>query len=457
VSAVAVEADAILVGRPTDASLTDALSPRPLAWSRGWLAYFAVTGAGTAVLGFAVVYTMVTGIGLWGNNMPVAWAFDITNFVWWVGIGHAGTFISAFLLLLEQRWRTSINRLAEAMTIFAVMQAGLYPLLHLGRPWFAYWLLPYPATMDIWPQFRSALPWDAAAVSTYFTVSVLFWYLGLVPDLALIRDRATRIWRRRIYGVFSLGFTGNAQQWHRFRIAYGLLAGLATPLVISVHSVVSSDFAIAIQPAWHSTIYPPYFVAGAIYSGFAMVVMLIVPMRRLYKLHAVITDQHLNALGLMLLATGSIVLYSYATEAYTTYLSGDVVDHWTQFEYRFRGDGAPFYWTIVFCNGVQVQLLWWRRARTSAMTLFVVSCFAQVGMWLERFELIRAALAQDFLPSSWGTYRPSFVDLSLLGGSIGFFLFLFVLFLRYVPFIPIRELLELRDEAAKEKLAEVPA
>ncbi|HEY8076654.1 MAG TPA: NrfD/PsrC family molybdoenzyme membrane anchor subunit [Labilithrix sp.] len=439
------------------AVLADSLAARVLRPPR-WTAW-ALLPLGALTIWFfgAIAYTVITGIGVWGNDIPVAWAFAITNFVWWIGIGHAGTFISAILLLLEQKWRTSINRITEAMTLFAVMQAGLFPLLHLGRPWFFYWLVPYPSEMRVWPQFRSALTWDVAAVFTYFTISLLFWYLGLVPDLALIRDRATRIWRRRIYGVFSLGFTGNAQQWHRFRIAYGLLAGLATPLVISVHSVVSSDFAIAIQPAWHSTIYPPYFVAGAIYSGFAMVVMLIVPMRRLYKLHAVITDQHLNALGLMLLATGSIVLYSYATEAYTTYLSGDVVDHWTQFEYRFRGDGAPFYWTIVFCNGVQVQLLWWRRARTSAMTLFVVSCFAQVGMWLERFELIRAALAQDFLPSSWGTYRPSFVDLSLLGGSIGFFLFLFVLFLRYVPFIPIRELLELRDEAAKEKLAEVPA
>jgi molybdopterin-containing oxidoreductase family membrane subunit len=377
--------------------------------------------------------------------------------VWWIGIGHAGTFISAILLLLEQRWRTSINRITEAMTIFAVMQAGLFPLLHLGRPWFFYWLVPYPSEMGVWPQFRSALTWDVAAVFTYFTISVCFWYLGLVPDLALVRDRARGIWRRRVYGVLCLGFTGNAQQWHRFRIAYGLLGGLATPLVISVHSVVSSDFAIAIQPGWHTTIFPPYFVAGAIYSGFAMVVMLLVPLRRLYRLEAVISERHFDCLGLLMLVTGSIVLYSYGTEAYVAYLSGDEFERYTQFGYRMRGAGAPIYWTIVFCNGIQVQLLWWRRARTSVFVLFGVSVLAQVGMWLERFELIRAALIRDFVPANWGAYTPSFVDYSLLVGSIGFFLFLFVLFLRYLPFIPIRELLELRAEAAKERLTEAHA
>jgi molybdopterin-containing oxidoreductase family membrane subunit len=438
---------------PTPASLADSLARRtlrPPAWT-GWV--LLPLGALTLLLFVAIAYTFAAGIGVWGNAIPIAWAFAITNFVWWIGIGHAGTFISAILLLLEQKWRTSINRITEAMTIFAVMQAGLFPLLHMGRPWFFYWLIPYPSEMRVWPQFRSALTWDVAAVSTYFTISVLFWYLGLLPDLALIRDRATGLWRRRIYGFFCLGFTGNARQWHRFRIAYGLLGGLATPLVISVHSVVSSDFATAIQPGWHTTIFPPYFVAGAIYSGFAMVVMLLIPMRRLYGLHNVVTEQHLNCLGFMLLATGSIVFYSYATEAYTAYLSGDIFDRYTQFVYRMRGAGAWIYWLIIFCNGIQVQILWWRRARTSPLILFGVSTLAQLGMWFERFELIRAALMQDFLPSSWGFYRPSLVDGSLLVGSIGFFLFLFVLFLRYVPFIPIRELLELREEAVRERLA----
>jgi molybdopterin-containing oxidoreductase family membrane subunit len=442
---------------PTPSALADTLADkvlRPPRWT-GW----ALLPLALVTLFFfvCIAYTVTAGIGVWGNAIPIAWAFAITNFVWWIGIGHAGTFISAILLLLEQKWRTSINRITEAMTIFAVMQAGLFPLLHLGRPWFFYWLVPYPSQMRVWPQFRSALTWDVAAVFTYFTISVFFWYLGLLPDLALLRDRASGLWRRRVYGLFSLGFTGDGKQWHRFRIAYGLLGGLATPLVISVHSVVSSDFAIAIQPGWHSTIFPPYFVAGAIYSGFAMAIMLLVPMRRLYQLHAVITTQHLNCLGFMLLVTGSIVFYSYLTEAYTAFLSGEVFDRYTQFTYRARGAGAVFYWTILFLNGVQVQLLWWRKARTSPLVLFGVSCLAQIGMWLERFELIRAALMQDYLPSSWGSYAPTLVDAGLLVGSCGFFLFLFVLFLRYVPFIPIRELLELRDEAARERAEEVPA
>jgi molybdopterin-containing oxidoreductase family membrane subunit len=436
---------------PTAAALADTLADkvlRPPRWT-GWV--LLPLGAITVVFLSAIAYLVVTGVGVWGNAIPVAWAFGITNFVWWIGIGHAGTFISAILLLLEQKWRTSINRITEAMTIFAVMQAGLFPLLHLGRPWFFYWLVPYPSEMGVWPQFRSALTWDVAAVFTYFTISVLFWYLGLVPDLALLRDRAKETWRRRVYGVFCLGFTGDAKQWHRWRIAYGLLGGLATPLVISVHSVVSSDFAIAIQPGWHTTIFPPYFVAGAIYSGFAMVVMLLLPMRRLYRLHAVVTEQHLNCLGLMLLVTGSIVLYSYATEAYAAFLTGDIFERYTQFVYRARGAGAVFYWIIVFCNGVQVQVLWFRWARTTPIVLFLVCCLAQLGMWLERFELIRAALMQDYVPASWGWYAPSFVDGILLGGSCAFFLFLFVLFLRYVPFIPIREVLELRAEAARER------
>jgi Ni/Fe-hydrogenase subunit HybB-like protein len=444
--------DVTAVGSP--ASLADALADKVLRPPR-WTAWALVPlGLVTLMFFAAITYTVVTGIGVWGNSIPVAWAFAITNFVWWIGIGHAGTFISAILLLLEQKWRTSINRITEAMTLFAVMQAALFPALHMGRPWFFYWLIPYPSEMRVWPQFRSALTWDVAAITTYFTISLLFWYLGLVPDFALIRDRAATLRRRRIYGVFALGFTGDSRQWHRWRIAYGLLGGLATPLVISVHSVVSSDFASALQPGWHTTIFPPYFVAGAIYSGFAMVVMLLLPMRRLYRLHAVVTEQHLNCLGLMLLVTGSIVLYSYATEAYAAFLSGEIYERYTQFVYRMRGAGAWFYWVIVFCNGIQVQILWWRRARTTPWILFLVCCFAQLGMWLERFELIRAALMQDFLPSSWGWYKPSLVDAGLLVGSIGFFLFLFLLFLRYVPFIPIREMLELRSEAAREKLGE---
>src|SRR4051812_10086409 len=306
----------------------------------------AVTGAGSSVLLAAVVYTVVTGIGVWGNNIPVGWALGITNFVWWIGIGHAGTFISAFLLLLEQKWRTSINRFAEAMTLFAVMQAGLFPLLHLGRPWFFYWLVPYPGTMRVWPQFRSALTWDVVAVGAYFLISFLFWYLGLVPDLAAMRDRAPSRARRRIYGIFALGWHGSSRNWNRWRIAYGLLGGLAAPLVVSVHSVVSSDFATALLPGWHSNIFPPYFVAGAIFSGFAMVLTLMLPARRLYRLERVITTRHLDNMAKMLLVTGWIVLYSYVVEIWSAWYSGDRYEMYTYLVARPAGPLAWTFWTV---------------------------------------------------------------------------------------------------------------
>ncbi len=405
-----------------------------------------VTFLGTLVLFGAIAYTVTTGIGTWGNNIPVAWAFGITNFVWWIGIGHAGTFISAFLLLLEQKWRTSINRFAEAMTLFAVMQAGLFPLLHLGRPWFFYWLIPYPNTMAMWPQFRSALTWDVAAVMTYFTVSLLFWYLGLVPDLAAMRERAPSLWRRRVYAVFALGWRGSARDWHRWRIGYGLLGGLATPLVVSVHSIVSSDFAIAQLPGWHSLIFPPYFVAGAIYSGFAMVLSLMIPARRLYRLEHVITTKHLDSMGKMLLVTGWIVLYAYVVEVWSAWYSGDPFETFLHLHARPFGPYAFVYWTVIFCNCVVPQVLWSRRARRSPVVLWIAALFIQIGMWSERLMLIVSSQAQDFLPSSWGLYRPTIVDGALLVGTISFFLFLFLLFLRFVPFIPVSELQQLRHE-----------
>ena len=433
----------------TYAEITDELLGkvlRPPRWMRPALG---VTFLGTIVLLLAIAYTVTTGIGVWGNNIPVAWAFGITNFVWWIGIGHAGTFISAFLLLLEQRWRTSINRFAEAMTLFAVMQAGLFPLLHMGRPWFFYWLLPYPNTMTMWPQFRSALTWDVAAVLTYFTVSLLFWYLGLVPDLAAMRDRAPELWRRRIYAFFALGWRGAAHDWHRWRIGYGLLGGIATPLVVSVHSIVSSDFAIAQLPGWHSLIFPPYFVAGAIFSGFAMVLTLMIPARRLYRLEHVITTRHLDSMGKMLLVTGWIVLYSYVIESWSAWYSGDRFEMFTHLVARPTGPYAFVYWTVIACNCVVPQVLWARRARRSPITLWLVSAFIQLGMWAERLMLIVTSQAQDFLPSSWGLYRPTFVDWTLLFGTISLFLFLFLLFLRFVPFIPISELKELTHELGK--------
>ena len=440
----------VLVGRPTFAEITDELLDKvlhPPKWIRPALY---VTFLGTLVLFTAITYTVITGVGVWGNNIPVAWAFAITNFVWWIGIGHAGTFISAFLLLLEQKWRTSINRFAEAMTLFAVVQAGLFPLLHLGRPWFFYWLVPYPSTMTVWPQFRSALTWDVVAVATYFTVSLLFFYLGLVPDLAAMRDRAPERWRRRIYAVFALGWYGSSRNWSRWRIAYGLLGGLATPLVVSVHSIVSSDFATGILPGWHSAIFPPYFVAGAIYSGFAMVVSLLLPARRLYRLEHVVTERHLDAMAKMLLATGWMVTFSYAAEIWSAWSSGDTFDSYMHLVARPTGTFAWIFWLVVFCNCVVPQALWAPRVRRNPLALWIAAAFIQVGMWSERFMLIVTSESRDFLPSSWRDYRPTIVDGALLAGTVSFFLFLFLLFLRFVPFIPISELRALRHELAKE-------
>src|ERR1700733_10518335 len=372
-SVVVQEAADVLIGRPTDAALTDQLIAPVLRPGRAFKPLLIVTGAGTLFLFSVILYVATTGIGVWGNNIPVAWALGIVDFVWWIGIGHAGTFISAILLLLEQKWRTSINRFSEGMTLFAVVQAGLFPLLHLGRPWFFYWLVPYPSTMGVWPQFRSALPWDVVAVSTYLTVSFLFWYLGLVPDLAVIRDRAKTILRRRVYGVFALGWRGSVHDWHHYRIAYWLLAVLAPPLVLSVHSIVSMDFAISQLPGWHSTIFPPFFVAGAIYSGFAMVLTLMIPARRLFALHDVVTKNHLDNMGKMLLVTGWIVTYTSLLEPFVAWYGHDRYEQYVLLHDRPFGHYAPVYWLVVFCNCVAVQALWSRRVRTSPLGLFVVA------------------------------------------------------------------------------------
>ena len=443
----------VLIDPGDDRELTDfLLAPLWKPWP--WFKYaLAVTGFGAFVLFAAVTYTVLTGIGLWGNNIPVAWAYAIVNFVWWIGIGHAGTFISAILLLFEVEWRTSINRFAEGMTIFAVMQAGLFPLLHLGRPWFAYWLIPYPSEMDVWPQFRSSLPWDVVAVSTYFTVSVLFWYTGLLPDLASARDRAPTRLRSRIYGVFALGWRGESTHWRHFRATYLVLAGLATPLVLSVHTCVSFDFAITQLPGWHSTIFPPYFVAGAIFSGFAMVLQLMIPARAVFRLEKVITRNHLDNMGKMLLVTGWIVTYTYLVEPFIAWYGGDPYEQGMLLHYRPFGVFGWIFWLVIFCNCVSIQLLWVRRVRTSAWMLFVIACLVQVGMWSERFMLIVGSLANDFLPSSWRSYTPSWVDWCVLAGTCAFFLFLFLLFLRYVPFIPISETKEKRHESEARRAA----
>lgn len=442
--------DAVLRTDATDAALTDRLLAPLWSKSRLWWLAFGLTGAGTLLYAAAVTYTVVAGIGVWGNNIPVAWAFAITNFVWWIGIGHAGTFISAFLLLLQQPWRASVNRIAEAMTLFALVQAALFPVLHLGRPWFAYWLIPYPATMQVWPQFRSALPWDFAAILTYFTVSLLFWYTGLVPDLATVRDRVPSRARRLTYGLFALGWRGAARHWQLYRIAYGLLAGLATPLVISVHSIVSMDFATAQLPGWHSTIFPPYFVAGALYSGFAMVLTLMIPLRRIFGLQDVITEKHLDSIGKMALAMAWMLIYAYVVEAFLAWYRGDIYERYAQLVARPFGPFAWIFWVMLACNVLTPQLFWARRLRTSPWVLFAASLLIQVGMWSERFIIIVSSLSQDFLPSSWHTYAPTWVDGSLLLGSIAFFLLLFLLFVRYVPFVPIGEVKHLRYELARE-------
>ncbi|AUX33091.1 MULTISPECIES: NrfD/PsrC family molybdoenzyme membrane anchor subunit [Sorangium] len=438
----------LILDAPTDDQLSkQLLEPVWKPRSRlGWMLAFGLALGGTGLLFLAITYTVLTGIGVWGNNIPVAWAFAITNFVWWIGIGHAGTFISAILLLLEQKWRTSINRFAEAMTLFAVVQAGLFPVLHLGRPWFAYWIFPYPATMQVWPQFRSALPWDAAAIATYFTVSLLFWYMGLVPDLAALRDHAPGRVRRVIYGLMSFGWHGAADHFRHYRVLYGLLAGLATPLVVSVHSIVSSDFAIALVPGWHSTLFPPFFVAGAIFSGFAMVLTLLIPVRRIYGLHNVVTARHLDDLAKMTLVTGWIVILSYIIENFLAWYSGSAYEMHQYFHTRLRGPNSGAYWAQHVCNVLVIQLLWSERIRTSPVALWLISLLVNVGMWSERFTLIVMSLEQEFLPSKWHGYSPTWVDWSLFIGSGGFFMLLFLSFLRVFPFVPVAELKELNHE-----------
>ncbi len=395
-----------------------------------------------SVFGVAVTYLIGKGVGIWGINIPNAWGFAITNFVWWIGIGHAGTLISAFLLLLNQSWRGAINRLAEAMTIFAVMCAGMFPLLHLGRSWIFYWILPYPNTMTVQPNFRSPLVWDVFAVSTYFTVSLLFWYLGMIPDLATLRDQSRNRIAYFFYGVLSWGWRGASRHWRFQQTASLLLAGLATPLVLSVHTVVSFDFTIAILPGWHSTIFPPYFVAGAIFSGFAMVLVLAIPIRSVYGLHNLLTERHLNNCAKLTLATGLIVAYTYAIEPFTAWYSGNQFEMFMVHN-RATGPYAWAYWSVIFCNVVVPQLLWFRQFRLRPKLLFTVSIFILIGMWLERYMLIISSLHRDYLPSSWANFIATFWDNATLYGSMGLFLTLFMLFVRFLPIIPMYEVKEL--------------
>jgi molybdopterin-containing oxidoreductase family membrane subunit len=417
----------------------------PILW---WLAFFpALALAG--VLGIAATYLFYQGVGIWGIEIPVAWGFAIVNFVWWIGIGHAGTLISAILLLLKQTWRNSINRFAEAMTLFAVMCAGMFPILHMGRPWLAYWLFPYPNTMTVWPQFRSPLVWDVFAVSTYFTISLLFWYTGLVPDLATLRDSARNRWAKMIYGMLALGWRGSARHWKRYESAYLFLAGLATPLVLSVHTVVSFDFSIAIVPGWHATIFPPYFVAGAVFSGFAMVLILAIPIRRVYGLQDVITMRHLDNCAKVMLATGLIVAYGYFAEVFFSWYGANPYEKYITWN-RAHGPYAIVYWLTILCNVVIPQSLWLRQVRSSPVRLFFVSVFVLLGMWFERVMIVVISLHRDFLPSSWGIYIPTRWDWAILAGTIGFFLAAFLLFIRLLPMISIFEMRHLVRETTEE-------
>ena len=440
---------AVIAPGHTFGTVTDKISSIVLTrkTSVGWWLGFLVSFLLFNVLMVSITYLVVKGVGIWGVDIPVGWGFAIVNFVWWIGMGHAGTLISAILLLLKQPWRTSINRFAEAMTLFAVSCAAIFPLIHTGRPWLAaYWLFPYPNTMNIWPQFRSPLIWDVFAVSTYATVSLLFWFVGLIPDLATLRDRSQSRVGRMIYGMLAMGWRGSAYHWHRYETAYLLLAGLATPLVVSVHTVVSFDFAIAILPGWHTTIFPPYFVAGAIYSGFAMVLTLAIPIRAIYGLEDFITLRHLQNMAKVMLVTGLIVGYGYLTEAFIAWYGADKFEMFVPYN-RMTGPYAPFYWALITCNIIIPQALWFRRVRSNVPLLFVISLIVNTGMWLERFVIVITSLHRDFMPSAWGNYNPTIWDWGTFIGTIGLFLTLLFLFVRFLPMISIAEMRAMLPEA----------
>jgi molybdopterin-containing oxidoreductase family membrane subunit len=415
-----------------------------------WMVGFGIAFALMMLFFFSVTWLFVRGIGVWGVNIPVGWGFAIVNFVWWIGIGHAGTLISAVLLLLRQEWRTSINRFAEAMTLFAVACAGVYPILHLGRPWLFYWLFPYPNTMDLWPQWRSPLVWDVFAVSTYALISLIFWYVGLVPDLATLRDHATGRFQQYVYGIFAMGWRNAASHWQRYHTAYFLLAALATPLVVSVHSIVGLDFAASIVPGWHSTIFPPYFVAGAVFSGFAMVMTIAIPLRYVFGLQGLITLTHFNNMAKVILATGLMVAYGYFTEFFMAWYSGNQYEQFVTLNRAF-GPYMPAFWIMIAANVLAPQLFWSRRVRRSIPMLFILSLVVNVGMWFERFVLAVPSLQRDLIPAAWGFYDPPVIDYATYIGTLGLFFALMFLFIRVLPVISIFEMRELVADTENNK------
>jgi molybdopterin-containing oxidoreductase family membrane subunit len=447
------ELDRLIAPGHTLGSITDKIAgitlEKKTPW--GWWIGFAVAFSLMQLLLYAMANLLFVGIGVWGVTIPVGWGFDIINFVWWIGIGHAGTLISAILLLLRQEWRMSINRFAEAMTLFAVACAAFYPIFHTGRPWVAaYWLMPYPNTMGLWPNFRSPLIWDVFAVSTYATVSALFWFMGLIPDLATLRDRAQSTLLKKVYGIFAMGWRGSVKHWHNYETMYLLLAGLATPLVVSVHTVVSFDFATGLVPGWHATIFPPYFVAGAIYAGFAMVLTIAIPLRRFYGLQDFITLKHLENMAKVMLATGLIVAYGYMMEAFMAWYSASGWERYMIWN-RMTGPYAWAYWALILCNVVAPNLLWAKNLRTSVPFLFLISFVVSIGMWLERYVIIVTSLHRDFLPSSWGMYAGTQFDWAAYIGTIGLFLTLLFLFVRFLPTISIFEMRTILPQAEERK------
>ena len=429
----------VVEGKPKAAEL-DATIAAPLDQfpSRTWWIALSVTLSFLSIGIFCIGMTLYEGLGLWGVNQPVSWGFDIVNFVFWVGIGHAGTLISAILFLLRQRWRTGIARFAEAMTIFAVMCAGLFPLLHTGRQWLPMYLTPYPNQHGLWVNFTSPLVWDVFAVSTYFTVSLVFWYVGLIPDFATLRDRTTNKIKKTIYSIFSLGWRHSNRHWQHYERAYLILAGFATPLVLSVHTIVSFDFAVSVIPGWHTTIFPPYFVAGAVFSGFAMVQNVLIFVRQAFNLKHIIMLDHLEKMNKIMIVTGSMVGYAYAMEFFIAWYSGNEFERFV-FLNRMLGPYAWAYWTMVSCNVIFPQLFWFKKIRRSIPMMFAIGILVNVGMWFERFVIVVTSLSRDFLPSSWGHYTPSLYDAGILLGSFGLFFTLILLFVRVLPVVSISE------------------
>ncbi|MBG28895.1 MAG: hydrogenase [Opitutae bacterium] len=410
-----------------------------------WWCFIVALGIASFV-GVGLFYLVSTGVGTWGLANPVNWGWAITNFVFWIGIGHAGTLISAVLCLLKQKWRTSINRASEAMTIFAVMCAGIFPLFHVGRVWFGWWLLPLPNSNAIWPQYRSPLEWDVFAVSTYATVSVLFWYMGMIPDLGVLRDRAKEAWRKYFYGILAMGWRNATNHWRNYEMAYLILAGLSTPLVLSVHTIVSFDFAVANLPGWHTTIFPPYFVAGAIFSGFGMVLTLLLPLRAVFNLQDLINQKHVDNMCKITLATGSMVGYAYSMEFFIAWYGANEFEGFA-FINRAFGNYWWAYWIMISCNVICPQLFWFRKVRENLPLVWIISIFVNVGMWFERFVIANTTLSRDFIPSSWGYYSPTVVDIFTFFGTFGFFSVLFLLFIRFLPLMPMSEVKAVTPQA----------